>query len=335
MTTIVERMRGLGRLKVVLPLVLLAVCLALLGNVAAQDAVVIPTFTIENVVVDGSVSILAQNFPAGQDFVVTMGPGGTLGIGGTPVAITNSGLFGAFAATYPIPANLIGARQIAIRLESPQGYFSYNWFWNNLAEPAPTPIPTISIEAVGVNEWVTITTHNFPPNRTFVVLMDHMGTLGIDGIPVGAFDSGLGGTTSVTIPVPVPLKGLERIAIRTEAAPFYAYNWFDNQTEPLPTPTFSICGVVRDEVVAILTDGNFPANRDFVVMVNGMGTLGMNGTVIGGFNSGPAGSRILTILPIPAEMRGLDQIAIRADEIGGPFFSYNYFDNQTAIYCTP
>ena len=54
-------------------------------------------------------------------------------------------------------------------------------------------------------------------------------------------------TTSVTVPVPVPLKGLERIAIRTEAAPFYAYNWFDNQTEPLPTPTFSICGVVRDE----------------------------------------------------------------------------------------
>ena len=338
MRTIVERVQGFRplRLKVVLPLALLALGLALLGSVSAQDDVVIPTFTIENVIVDGSVTILAQNFPPLQDFVVTMGPGGTLGIGGTPVAITNSGLLGAFSATYPIPADLIGARQIAIRLESPQGYFSYNWFWNNLAEPAPTPIPTISIDAVGVNEWVTVTTHGFPANRTFVVLMGHMGTLGIGGIPVGAFDSGLGGTMTLTFPIPQPLKGLERIAIRTEATPFYAYNWFDNQPlTAIATPTFGICGVVRDEAVAIRTDGNFPANRDFAVMVNGMGTLGTNGVVIGGFNSGPAGSQVVGIFPIPAEMRGLDQIAIRAEEIGGPFFSYNYFDNQTAIYCTP
>ena len=220
--------------------------------------------------------------------------------------------------------------QIAIRLESPQGYFSYNWFWNNLVEPAPTPIPTISIESVVVDETVTIRTHNFPAGRTFLLLMGHMGTLGINGTPVGTFDSGLGGTMTATFPIPVNLKGLERIAIRAEATPFYAYNWFDNPVAPLPTPTFTICGVVRDEFVVIRTNGNFPANRDFAVMVNGMGTLGMNGTVVGGFNSGPAGSAILASFPIPSNVRGLDQIAIRAEEVGGPFFSYNYFDNQTA-----
>ena len=337
MRTIVERVKGLKatRLKVVLPLVLLALFVGMLGQAAAQDDEVIPTFTIENVVVDGSVTILAQNFPAWQEFVVTMGPSGSLGIGGTPVAITNSGLLGAFSATYPIPTELIGARQIAIRLESPQGYFSYNWFWNNLAQPAPTPIPTISIESVVVDETVTIRTHNFPADRTFVVLMGHMGTLGIDGTPVGTFYSGLGGTMTATFPIPVLLKGLERIAIRAEAAPFFAYNWFDNPVAPLPTPTFSICGVVRDEFVVIRTDGNFPANRDFAVMVNGMGTLGTNGTVVGGFNSGPAGSAVLVSFPIPSGVRGLDQIAIRAEEVGGPFFSYNYFDNQTAVYCLP
>ena len=139
------------------------------------------------------------------------------GIGGTPVAITNSGLLGAFSATYAIPPTLMGARQIAIRLESPQGYFSYNWFWNNLAEPAPTPIPTLSIESVVVDETVTIRTHNFPADRTFVLLMGHMGTLGIDGTPVGTFYSGLGGTMTATFPIPVNLKGLERIAIRAAA----------------------------------------------------------------------------------------------------------------------
>lgn len=335
MRTFVDRLDGRRAARLIALSLGVLVFLALLGGAAAQDDVVIPTFTIENVVVDGSVTILAQNFPPNQEFVVTMGPGGTLGIGGTPVAITNSGLLGAFSATYAIPPTLVGARQIAIRLESPQGYFSYNWFWNNLAEPAPTPIPTLSIESVVVDETVTIRTHNFPADRTFVLLMGHMGTLGIDGTPVGTFYSGLGGTMTATFPIPVNLKGLERIAIRAEATPFYAYNWFDNPVAPLPTPTFSVCGVVRDEFVVIRTNGNFPANRDFAVMVNGMGTLGVNGTVVGGFNSGPAGSAILASFPIPSNVRGLDQIAIRAEEVGGPFFSYNYFDNQTAVYCMP
>ncbi len=336
MRTLFERLDGRRAARLSALSLALLVFLVLLGGAAAQDDVVIPTFTIENVVVDGSVTILAQNFPPNQEFVVTMGPGGTLGIGGTPVAITNSGLLGAFSATYAIPPTLMGARQIAIRLESPQGYFSYNWFWNNLAMPAaPAAIPTISIESVVPDQTVTIRTHNFPADRTFVVLMGHMGTLGIDGTPVGTFYSGLGGTMTATFDIPVLLKGLERIHIRAEAMPFYAYNWFDNPVAPLPTATFTICGVVRDEFVVIRTDGNFPANRDFAVMVNGMGTLGTNGTVVGGFNSGPAGSAVLASFPIPSEMRGLDQIAIRAEEVGGPFFSYNYFDNQTAVYCMP
>ena len=336
MKTIVERFANRrSRLKVMVPLALMAIFLIVLGSAAAQGDEVVPTFTIENVVVDGSVSILAQNFPPNQDFVVTMGPIGTLGINGTPVAITNSGLFGAFSATYPIPPNLVGARQIAIRLQSPQGYYSYNWFWNNLTEPAPAPIPTISIDSVVVNETVTIRTHNFPPDMTFLVTMGHMGTLGINGTPVGTLYSGAGGEMTATFPIPVLLKGLERIAIRTQGNPFYSYNWFDNQPEPLPTPTFTVCGVIRDEFVVIRTNGNFPANREFAVMVNGMGTLGTNGTVVGGFNSGPAGSFVVATFPIPSAVRGLDQIAIRAEEVGGPFYSYNYFDNQTAIYCLP
>ena len=335
MNTIVERLQSRGtRLKVVVPLALLAIFLVLLGSAAAQDDAVVPTFTIENVIVDGSVSILAQNFPANQDFVVTMGPIGTLGINGTPVAITNSGLLGAFAATYPIPANLVGARQIAVRLQSPQGYFSYNWFWNNLTEPAPIPIPTISIESVVPDETVTIRTHNFPAGMTFLVTMGHMGTLGINGTPVGTLYSGVGGSMTATFPIPVLLKGLERIAIRTQSNPFFSYNWFDNPVAPLPTPTFAICGVLRDDVVVIRTHPSFPPNRDFAVMMNFMGTLGIDGYVVGGFNSGPTGV-VTATYTIPSGLRGLDQIQIRAEEVGGPFFSYNYFDNQTAVYCAP
>lgn len=334
MRTIVEKFKNRRTRLIVFPLALMTIFLVLLGSAAAQDDAIVPTFTIENVVVDSSVSILAQNFPPNQDFVVTMGPIGTLGINGTPVAITNSGLFGAFSATYPIPPNLVGERQIAIRLQSPQGFYSYNWFWNNLAEPAPPPIPTISIDAVVPDEWVTIRTHNFPPNMTFLVTMGHMGTLGIDGTPVGTIYSGPGGEMTATFPIPVLLKGLERIAIRTQSTPFYSYNWFDNPVAPLPTPTFAVCGVIRDDVVVIRTHPSFPPNRDFTVMMNSMGTLGIDGYIVGGFNTGPTGV-IEAAYPIPSGLWGLDQIQIRAEEVGGPFYSYNYFDNLTAIYCTP
>jgi LysM repeat protein len=97
----------------------------------AGPAAPVPTFTIVSVVRDTSVTIRTANFPANQTFTARMGPMGTRGIGGTSVGTTNSGSGGSFTATYNIPANLKGAYQIAIRLDSPSGYFSYNWFFNN------------------------------------------------------------------------------------------------------------------------------------------------------------------------------------------------------------
>jgi LysM repeat protein len=94
-------------------------------------SVLVPVFTITKVVRDTSVTISTSNFPAGQTFTARMGPMGTRGIGGTTVGTTNSGGGGFFTATYNIPANLRGSNQIAIRLESPSGHFSYNWFFNN------------------------------------------------------------------------------------------------------------------------------------------------------------------------------------------------------------
>jgi hypothetical protein len=90
-----------------------------------------PTFGIVKVIRDTSVTIQTANFPARQTFTARMGAMGTRGIGGTVVGSLDSGGGGSFSATFNIPAGLRGARQIAIRLDSPQGYFAYNWFWNN------------------------------------------------------------------------------------------------------------------------------------------------------------------------------------------------------------
>lgn len=90
----------------------------------------IPTFSIVSVERDSSVTIRTNNFPANQAFTVRMGALGTRGINGTVAATTDSGSGGSFEATYTIPENLRGRSTIAIRLESPSGYYAYNWFYN-------------------------------------------------------------------------------------------------------------------------------------------------------------------------------------------------------------
>jgi LysM repeat protein len=89
-----------------------------------------PSFSIVSVVPNQSVTIRTSNFPANQQFNVSMGAFGTKGVNGTYVTGMQSGSGGSFTATYQIPANLRGFDRIAIRLQSPAGYYSYNWFYN-------------------------------------------------------------------------------------------------------------------------------------------------------------------------------------------------------------
>lgn len=92
-----------------------------------------PSFNIQSVVKDTSVTIQTKNFPANTTFTARMGAYGTLGINGTVVGSSESGKGGAYTVTFDIPASLKGAGQIAIRLEAANGYYAYNWFYNNTA----------------------------------------------------------------------------------------------------------------------------------------------------------------------------------------------------------
>jgi len=48
-------------------------------------------------------------------------------LGGPLSARTDSGAGGSFAALYNIPDALKGSAMIAIRMDSPQGYYSFNY----------------------------------------------------------------------------------------------------------------------------------------------------------------------------------------------------------------
>ena len=79
---------------------------------------------------DDQVVIQTNNLPANTTFKVTMGDFGSMGIGGTEVAATESGEGGSQQLTYKIPEGLKGLTRIAIRMDSGSLY-AYNWFYNN------------------------------------------------------------------------------------------------------------------------------------------------------------------------------------------------------------
>ena len=102
------------------------------GPYTTIPAGTIPTFTISAVVRNNTVTIKTNNFAANDTYKVLMGKMGTKGVGGYEVKTINSGAGGTFTATFDIPAELHGDKQIAIRLQSStSGYYAYNWFYNN------------------------------------------------------------------------------------------------------------------------------------------------------------------------------------------------------------
>lgn len=96
--------------------------------------------------------------------------------------------------------------------------------------PDTDTIPTISIVEVVRDSYVTIKAHNYPANTKFFVRMGKMGTKGIDGILVEAFNSRKGGSFTMAFDIPHKLYGEKQIAIRLESDNgYYSYNWFDNK----------------------------------------------------------------------------------------------------------
>jgi hypothetical protein len=217
----------------------------------------VPVISISAVVSDTSVTITGSGFPADQTFTVRMGAYGTLGIGGIVVGSKQPASGSAFTATYLIPASLAGSQKIAIRLDSPQGYYSFNWFYNNstisaapVATPVATPVvvvppaqptqaaptkpaytgfPTVNIVSVVKDTRVNVQVMNMPAGETITVLMGEFGTAGVNGIVVTKISSGSGGDFSATYMIPAALYGRGKIAIRMETSSgYYAYNWFYN-----------------------------------------------------------------------------------------------------------
>jgi uncharacterized lipoprotein YbaY/heat shock protein HslJ len=110
------------------------------------------------------------------------------------------------------------------------------------------PVPTIKIVAVVEDYLVVFETQDFPEDEVFTVTMGEMYTRGVNGIEVGSFNSS-DGTLWLAF-TPVALYGRDRIAIRASTDhqyPYYAFNWFWNNTAIAPEYT-ALQGMSADEI---------------------------------------------------------------------------------------
>jgi len=216
-------------------LILAVLALALPGTVSAAY----PTFDIIDVKADQSVTIRTYNFPANMRFIIRMdvSASGNRAENGIAVAELNTGLGGSFEATIMIPAQLKGTSTIAIRLDSAEGFFAYNWFTNrtsDVVQPVPIPVtgakPYLTFTDVKANESVTVEARNLPANTTFTVRVGPYSTFFRDYVTAPSIRSDANGYAVWTISLPSVVKNVEMITVRIDGSGRYAFNAFKNVT---------------------------------------------------------------------------------------------------------
>ena len=93
-------------------------------------------------------------------------------------------------------------------------------------DESSNPTPSVMVVKVDRDESVTIEASNFPPGEDCTVLINSMGTQGVDGYPVDSFDSG-DGNFFITCTIPEPFKADRHLDIRVESPSGQsAYTWF-------------------------------------------------------------------------------------------------------------
>jgi hypothetical protein len=84
-----------------------------------------------------------------------------------------------------------------------------------------------------------------------------------------------------------------------------------------------------DKTNSVSIDGfNFPAKKEFTVLMGKMGTEGVRGIEVGSIKADKYGE-FSASFDIPRDLRNRDQIAIRLQaEDGSGYYAYNWFDNE-------
>ena len=133
-----------------------------------------------------SVTVEALNFPAHEDFKVRVGPYYTFARAYRVMDTINSGSGGNFQFTVNLPDNVAADDLVAIRLDSPSGYYVYNAFYNtnksaSSSSPTATPVATQSPVVSGACQVISVSPANwssFDPRFDFDAVWEVKNTSG-------------------------------------------------------------------------------------------------------------------------------------------------------------
>lgn len=227
-----------------------------------------PSISIASVIADQTVTVRTHDFPAKINFTIRMDVAGNLGIDGIVVGQTNSGVGGDFVVTYKIPAELRGKKTIAIRFESTEGYYAYNWFNNrntaSTPEPKPVPVtgstPRIAFLGVKANETVTVEAQNLPANTTFTVRVGPYYSFFRDYVYTPSVRSDADGYVKFTISLPDVVEDVEMVTVRIDGGGRYAFNAFKNVTggTTIPVTSTGAC-----QVISVTPGSSISSRYDF------------------------------------------------------------------------
>lgn len=211
-----------------------------------------PSFTIASVKSDQTVTVRTKEFPANVNFTIRMDAAGNMAVDGIVVGQLNSGIGGAFEATVKIPAELRGTQTIAIRFESKEGYFTYNWFNNRTSQPDNNPVPVTSggprltILGVKANDSVTVEAQNLPAYTTLSVRVGPYYTFSRDYVYTPSVRTDANGYVKFTISLPDVAKNVSLVTVRVDGGGRYAYNAFKNVDggTTIPVTSTGACQIV-------------------------------------------------------------------------------------------
>ena len=205
--------------------------------------------------------------------------------------------------------------------------------------------PTTSILSNEDKESVEVKVYNLPKDVDFSVTVGAFGTRGVGGATVASFNSGDGGTQTFTFDVPDTYKEYYKLAIRLDSGYWYAYDWWVNNpaaagassssssTSSSSSSTCTTCSIPSTSFVSLNADGsvtfmayNFEPNTQWQVTMGAYGTRGVNGVFVQTLTSKDGSFTIKS--EIPTELKDLEKIAIRFEQVDGPYYAYDWFVNN-------
>ncbi len=248
--------------------------LALLAlSMARPVSAATPSISIVSVKSDETVTIDTRSFPADINFTIRMDKAGNQAIDGIVVGQTNSGIGGAFRVTYRIPAELRGVQTIAIRLESAEGWYAFNWFVNRtsgdssntgtIPETGGTTGakgPRLNILGVAANETVTVEALNLPASTYLTVRVGPYYTFFRDYVITPSVKTDANGYVKFSIGLPEVVKDVEMVTVRVDGGGHHAFNAFKNVDggSTIPVTSTGAC-----QIVSVTPSASMPRNADF------------------------------------------------------------------------